>query len=291
MNERVNIVIVSYNCRDALWECLRKLTADSGVPPILVIDNASTDDSGEMVARDFPAVQLLQNTTNRGFAAACNQGIRASSSDFILLLDPDTFLKGADLQKLYEEIRLRPHIGVCGPRILNLDGTLQPSCYTFPTLGAMIFDEFGLSWLFPRSRWFARYRMSWWRHNETREVGQLSSSCLLVRRAALEHTGLLDERFFLYFEETDLCWRLQQVGWRALLVSDAAVMHVGGQSCKTDRRNALGHRYQSLFVFYHKHYPRWQLPLLRFVVQMTALTRASFGRREYWPIAKHAWKL
>ncbi len=287
----VTIVIVSYNCRPALQACLLKLTAEGDTPPIFVVDNASTDDTAEMIARDFPEVQLLQNTGNYGFAAACNQGIRASASDFILLLNPDTLLKRAALQKLTDTMRAQPDIGACGPRVLNTDGSLQPSCRRFPTLGAMICDELGLGRLFARSRRLAKYRMHGWEHDETREVDQLMGSCLLLRRQALEHIGLLDERFFLYFEEVDLCRRLHQTGWRVVFVANATVTHLGGESSKIDPRNALGHRYRSLFAFYRKHYPPWQLPVLRFFVQVAAFTRVMFGQRDYWSIAKYAWKL
>jgi len=283
----VTIIIVSYNCREALQGCLLKLTAEGDTPPILVVDNASTDDTAEMVARDFPAVHLIQNTQNYGFAAACNQGIRACASNSILLLNPDTLLKRATLQKLTDTMRAQPAIGACGPRVLNTDGTLQSSCRRFPTLGAMICDELGLG----RSRHLAKYRMHGWEHDDTRQVDQLMGSCLLLRRTALEQIGLLDERFFLYFEEVDLCQRLRQAGWLATFVADATVTHLGGESSKIDPRNALGHRYRSLFAFYRKHYPSWQLPILRLAVQIAALSRVAFGQRDYWPVAKYAWKL
>jgi GT2 family glycosyltransferase len=290
MNLFCTIVIVSYNCRHALQACLLKLTAEGDTPPIIVVDNASTDGTAEMIAGDFPEVQLIQNTQNHGFAAACNQGIRACASDFILLLNPDTLLKRATLQKLAHTMRADPTIGACGPRVLNTDCSLQSSCRRFPTLGALICDELGLGRLFPHSR-FARYQMSGWQHDETRHVAQLRGSCLLLRRTMLEHIGLLDERFFLYFEEVDLCLRLQQTGWRAVFVADSSVTHLGGESSRIDPRNALGHRYRSLFAFYRKHYPAWQLPTLRFVVQIAALARVVCGQRDYWPIAKYAWKL
>ncbi len=287
----VTIVIVGYNCREALQTCLLKLIAEGYPPRILVVDNASTDGTAEMIARDFPTVQLIQNTSNLGFAAACNQGIRASTSDFILLLNPDTLLKRATLQKLCDIMRAQPNIGACGPCVLNTDGTLQPSCRRFPTLGAMVCDELGLSHLFPHSRRLAKYRMHGWLHDENRDVDQLMGSCLLVRRTALEQNGLLDESFFLYFEEVDLCLRLQRTGWRILFVADQNVTHLGGESSKIDPRNALGHRYRSLFAFYRKHYPLWQLPILRLAVQIAALSRVVFGQRDYWPVAKYAWKL
>ena len=291
MNLACTIVIVSYNCRQALQTCLLTLTSGGDSPPILIVDNASTDGTTEMIARDFPTIQLLQNTKNHGFAAGCNQGIRACASDFILLLNPDTMLRPATLRKLTDTMRAHPDIGACGPRVLNTDGTLQPSCRRFPTLGAMVCDELGLGRLFPHSRRLAKYRMNGWHHDETRQVDQLMGSCLLLRRAALEHIGLLDERFFLYFEEVDLCQRLYQTGWRVVFVADVTVTHLGGESSKTDPRNSLGHRYSSLFAFYRKHYPRWKLPVLRLFVQIAALARVIGGQREYWPVARYAWKL
>jgi GT2 family glycosyltransferase len=244
-----------------------------------------------MVAAYFPTVELIKNGHNKGFAVACNQGIRACATAFILLLNPDTLLEHSELQKLQKFMSSRPDVGACGPRLVNVDGTLQPSCRAFPTLGAMVCDELGLSRLFPHSRLLAGYRLSGWEHDETSDVDQLMGSCLLLRRAALEHLGLLDERFFLYFEEVDLCWRMSQTRWRVFFIADATVTHLGGESSKADRRNALGHRYRSLFAFYRKHYPRWQLPILRVVVQVAALARVAVGKREYWPVAKYAWKL
>jgi GT2 family glycosyltransferase len=287
----VTIVIVSYNCREALQSCLITLTPGDNPPPIIVVDNASTDGTVEMVKRDFPAIRLIQNAKNHGFAAACNQGIRACASDFILLLNPDTMLRPATLHKLTAIMRAQPNIGACGPQVLNTDGSLQPSCRQFPTLGAIISDELGLSRLFPHSRRLAKYRMHGWQHDETRDVDQLMGSCLLLRRTALEHIGLLDERFFLYFEEVDLCKRLHQTTWRVVFVADVTVTHLGGESSKSDPRNSLGHRYSSLFTFYRKHYPAWQLPVLRFFVQLAAGARVIFGRRDYWPVARYAWKL
>ena len=286
----VTIVIVSYNCRQALQTCLLTLTSAGDPPPILVVDNASSDGTAEMIARDFPTVQLIQNTRNHGFAAACNQGIRACASDFVLLLNPDTMVKPNTLQKLADTMRAQPTIGACGPRVFNTDGSLQPSCRRFPTLGTMVCDELGLGRLFPHSR-FAGYRMNGWQHDTTRDVDQLMGSCLLLRRTMLEQIGLLDERFFLYFEEVDLCLRLWRTGWRAVFVADATVTHLGGECSKTDPRNALGHRYSSLFAFYRKHYPKWHLPVLRLFVQIAALARVLGGQREYRPVARYAWKL
>ena len=294
MNERVTIVIVSHNCRHALWDCLRKLMAGStgdDVPSIIVVDNASSDDSMEILTKEFPGVELIQNEVNLGLAAAANQGIRARISDFILLLAPDTLLNINELEKLYDAIRLRPDVGICAPRMLKSDRSLHPTCLTFPKLSAMICEELGLSRLFPRSMWFSRYRMAGWLHDETREVELVSRSCLLVRRRALEHIGLFDEQFFARFEDADLCKRLAQGGWRVLFVADATAVEASAPIRKADRSEVLGHRYRDLFTFYRKHHPHWQLPVLRLFVQISSLFCTITGKREYWAIVKNVWKL
>jgi GT2 family glycosyltransferase len=291
MNEQVTVVTVSHNCADALWECLRKLTGGAGVPPIIVVDNASKDKSAEVVARDFPSAQLIQNQTNRGFAAAANQGIRASNSDFILLLAPDMLLNTPDLLKLYEAIRLRPGVGICAPSSLNPNGSSRPTCLALPTLVAMICEEFGLTRLFLRSQRLAQYRIGDWVVVGDEQTNQPSISCLLVRRAALEHVGLLDERFLTTFEDIDLCWRLRQAGWQTLFVTDAVVTQNRRRGGEAERAEILGHWYRGLFEFYRIHYPRWQLPILRLVVQISTLFRVMTGKREYRSIAKYVWKL
>jgi len=225
---------------------------------------------------------LIGNDRNRGFAAACNQGIRATTEEAVLLLNPDALLDAAALETLRGALQNRPDVGACGPRLLNPDGTLQPSCRRFPRLGVMVCAELG---------WRGPYQMRGWAHDTTREVDQLMGSCLLLRRAAVEQTGLLDERFFLYFEEVDLCRRLQQAGWRVLFVREAAVIHSGGQSSRTDRRAALEHRYRSLCEYYRKHYPPGHLAVLKCAVLLGALGRVAAGQKDYGMIARKVWRL
>lgn len=267
-------VIVSYNCWEALRLCLQSLPTAH----VIVVDNASADGSADMVRREFPAVTWLANDSNRGFAAACNQGIHATSEPFMLLLNPDTWVSEYALQTLSRVMTHNPKIGACGPRILNEDTTPQPSCRHFPTLGRMILAEFGL-------------RAFYYITNPTGGVDQLMGSCLLLRRSALEQVGFLDERFFVYFEEVDLCLRLRQAGWEVRFVPDATIIHTGGASSQHDRRAALGYRYHSLFEFYRKHYPRWQLPVLKLAVQFTSLARLLIGQREYAGVARQVWSL
>ncbi len=262
MSASLCIVIVSYNVRDRLRDCLRSLSGQR----VIVVDNASSDGSAAMARAEFPSVQLIANTDNRGFAAACNQGIAASTEDFILILNPDTVVTPAALQTLLDVMHAEPRAGACGPRILNADGSLQPSCRRFPTLPRLLLDELGFGKLFPRSKFFGGYRMTWWAHDELREVDQLMGAALLLRRAALEEIGAFDERFFMYFEEVDLCLRLHNAGWKVLIVPGAQVVHHGGQSARQVLQEATLYRYRSLGAFYRKHYPAWHLAVLKVAI-------------------------
>lgn len=284
----VATIIVSFNCREVLRECLRSLPAGSEV---VVVDNAAADGTAEMVRTEFPSILLIANNTNRGFAAACNQGIEASDGEFVLLLNPDAFLDSRALETLLRVMRTYPTVGACGPRILNTDGTLQLSCRAFPTLWLLVCDELRLSALFGSRGWFRGYRMSAGPLDKTREVDQLMGSCLLLRRPTLEQVGPLDERFFVYFEEVDLCRRLKDVGWGVLFVHDAVITHIGGQSSKTDSRASLHYRYASLFAYFQKYSPGWRVTALRSVVQIGAVLRWLAGQREYGTIACEVWRL
>jgi GT2 family glycosyltransferase len=277
MSPPLTIVIVSFNCRAALRQCLPPLAA----MPVVVVDNASTDGTAAMLQADFPAVHLIANPENRGFAAACNQGLVATTGEFVLLLNPDTRPERRVWERLLEIMAIHPTVGACGPRLLNPDGTLQPSCRAFPTLLVTLADEFG---------WRRRSRLSHWPHDQTRAVDQLMGACLLLRRAALDQVGLFDERFFLYFEEVDLCRRLKQAGWEVRFVHDVSLVHTGGQSSQTDRRACLRHRYRSLFAYYRKHFPRWHLIVLKCGIQLSTALRA-LTCRYYASIAREVWSL
>ena len=248
------VIIVSFNCRDTLRDCLRTLPATRTV----VVDNASADGTAAMLRAEFPNVTLIANDTNRGFAAACNQGIAATTELFVLLLNPDTL--NPPLAQLADFMQANADTGACGPRILNADGSTQISCRRFPAWWRMSLAELGI-----RNFYFIK--------NPGTDVDQLIGACLMLRRAALDAVGTLDERFFLYFEEVDLCLRLRRAGWRVRFLSDATVTHLGGKCSGIVPAESLRHRYESLFAFYRKHYPRWQLVPLRIAVQIRKALR------------------
>jgi len=182
---------------------------------IIVVDNASSDGSPEMVEEEHPDVLLVRNPINQGFAAACNLAYKYSSGRYFLLLNTDTIVIKSALPDMVGFMDTRPNAGAAGCRLINRDGSLQRSCSCFPGLMTELFDALYLSKIFPKSRLFGAYAMSYWDFADEREVDFAGGSCLIVRREAIEAVGLLDDGFFMYAEEADWCYRMRAGGWRS----------------------------------------------------------------------------
>ena len=230
----LSIAIPSWNTKDLLDQCLRavKRSARGLRAEIVVVDNASSDGSADMVARKHADVMLLRNQVNRGFAAACNLALDRSDGRHFMLLNPDTIVLEDALRTLVFFMDEHPAIGAAGCRLLNSDGSLQRSCSCFPSVMTELLDALYLSKLFPRSRSFGRYAMSYWGFGEAQAVDWLGGSCLIVRRKAIDEIGPLDEGFFMYTEEADLCYRLWKRGWPVFYYPEAKAIHMGGASAK-----------------------------------------------------------
>jgi len=264
---RISVVIVNWNTRDYLRTCLSSLVGAVREPPlreIIVVDNASGDGSAQVVAQEFPDVLLIRNDRNLGYAAANNQGIRASKGEYIMLLNPDAWVQKGCLESLAEFLDANPCAAAAAPRLLNPDGSLQQSVRSFPAPPPLIFDALGLARLFPRSRVLAAYRMTWWGHSDVREVDQPMASALMLRRSALDEIGLFDERFPLYFNDVDLCLRLKRAGWKVLYLPDAVCVHHVAASTAQVRCAAIAESHRSLLRFYRKHYRALPLPIYVF---------------------------
>lgn len=243
MQPLLSIVILNWNVAGLLAGCLKSLAAAAGDwfarSEVLVIDNASTDNSVEMARRDFPDVRLLALSRNLGFSGGNNAGIRAARGKYILLLNPDTVALPGSIEALVSYIDANPEVGIVGPRLLNSDGTLQPSRRRFPTLATALVEST------PLQRWLGnigavkRFYMLDKPEAETQRVDWLSGAALLCRREALEQAGLFDPGYFMFSEEVDLCTRVNDAGWEVIYLPQAEMVHYGGGS--TDQAIAARH--------------------------------------------------
>lgn len=234
----VSVVVVTYDALPWLERCLESVCGEE----VVVVDNGSSDGTVDVVRERFPEVVLLERE-NRGLAAGWNAGIEAASGRWLLLLNADAWLTEGSLERLLAFGDSRPDAGMVGPRLLNLDGTLQRSVRGFPTLWRLATEYLFLRKLAPRSRLLNGFYAGGFGHDEVREAEFVMGACMLVRRDAIEQVGPLDESFFLFSEETDWAYRFRRAGWKVLFFPGAECVHVGGASHggRLFRENVRGH--------------------------------------------------
>lgn len=251
----VSVIIVNWNTCKVTCDCLRSIYAQTATSKseVIVIDNASIDESVRMIKEKFLQVTLIENSENKGFAAANNQGIRIAQGRYILLLNSDTIVLDNAIGQVVSFADLHPESAVVGCKVLNPDGTLQRTCFMFPSLLNMLLSSTYLYKLFPRSKFFGREQMTWWDRDDVREVDVVTGCFMLVRREAIEQIGLMDERFFMYGEETDWCYRFRQAGWKAVFTPAAEIIHLGGQSSKQMAVEMALQLRGSILQFMRKH--------------------------------------
>lgn len=227
-----SLIIVSWNAKDYLRQCLDSVQTESkGLDiEIIVVDNASSDGSPEMVEAEYPRVVLIRNESNVGFARANNQGIAISSAKYLCLVNSDVIIHPGCLVEMKEFLDANPQIGLAGPKVLNSDGTLQSSCRETPTLRSVLIRALALDTFFPRSSTFGAHFMTNWDHNDVRVVGILSGCCWFARRLAVEEVGGLNEAFFMYGEDMEWSLRFSRKGWLVAFNPVATITHYGGAS-------------------------------------------------------------
>ncbi len=260
----LSIIIVNWNTRGMLAGCLESVFGPSGLgieqesekymgqqaltAEVIVVDNASSDGSAEMVAKHFPQVHLLRNQENLGFAAGNNQAIRQSTGRYLLLLNSDTELYPGALQGLVSFMDENPKAGGCGPLLLNDDDSLQPSCHPMLTPEREFWRLMFLDRLWRR----ATYNQESWPKSAPRPVEVIKGACFLLRKAALDQVGLLDDGYFMYTEEMDLCYRLLEAGWHLWWAPQAVVKHYGEASSKQMAETMYVQLYRSKVQFHRK---------------------------------------
>ena len=256
----VSIIIVNWNTRDLLENCLTSVMQQyKNVDfEVIVIDNASTDGSAQQVKGRFPKVILVENRENRGFATANNQGMKIAKGRYIFLLNSDTVILDRTIENMVRFADAHPDTAVVGCKVLNPDGTLQPTCFMFPSLLNIALLVTYLYKLFPRSRFFGREHMTWWDRNDDREVDVVTGCCMLVRREAIQQVGMMDDRFFMYAEETDWCYRFRRGGWKNMFTPTARIVHYGNASAVRFGPERALLRDESDIKLMFKHWPVWQ---------------------------------
>lgn len=267
----LSIIIVSWNTASLLENCLASILGNPPTSPfeIWVVDNASSDSSSQMVREKFPQVRLVENHENIGFARANNQAIQQSMGKYTLLLNPDTLVKPVALQALIDFLNEYPEAGAAGARILNPDGSLQIGSHPRPTLSRELWRLFHLDTFFP----YAEYPAAKWKTSQPQEVDVLIGACLLVRKDVLNHVGFLDEDYFMYSEEVDLCYRIQRAGWRLFWVPQSEVIHFGGQSTQQIPTEMFLNLYQSKIKYFRKNYGWSAAQIYKLILRFAALSR------------------
>jgi len=281
----LSVIIVSFNAREYLRQAVASVIAAtvSVDSEIIVVDNCSSDGSPETIGLQFPNVRVIRNERNIGFGAACNVGINASTSRFILILNPDTYVQPDAISVALGFIKQHPESGAVGARMVDGTGTFLPeSKRGFPSPLASLFRFTGMYRIFPHSSLFNAYYLGHRPDNLTCRADILTGAFMMIRREALEKTGLFDTSFFMYGEDIDLSWRIVKAGYINYFVAESRITHFKGKSSEADDLSIIRNFYGSMIIFARKHLGRpWQLPVTAGVSIMLAirLTAASVRKQ------------
>jgi len=267
---RLSICIVNWNTRDLLKDCLQSIFEDpeSEQWEVIVVDNASADDSVDMVRASFPLVRLLVCEENRGFVGGNNLALQEARGGCWLLLNSDTQVERGALGLLLDFMDANPEAGAIGPKLLNADRSLQLSCGIAPTFYSEMANKLLLHKLFPF------FKLGCWDHAQIREVGWVTGACLLVRRTAADQVGLLDPAIFMFYEDLEWCLRIRKGGWKVFYHAFSRVLHLGGQSTRQNFGQMLVISHQSLFYWYSKHFSSLEVVILRLLTPVEMLLRS-----------------
>lgn len=296
----ISVSIVNWNTRSDLLECLSSLIPREcrRFPPgcvfqaggvfcdVTVVDNNSQDFSADAVQSLFPVVRLLRMDRNLGFAAGHNRAFAAARGRYRFVLNPDATVSAGCMKALLDFAEAHPRAAVIGPRVLNPDGSIQHSARAFPTLMAALYRHSILGRLFPDNPHTRRYLQSDWDHRDSRQVDWVSGSAMLIREEALRELGGFDERYYMYVEDVDLCWRARQAGWEVWFCADAEATHKKARASDLMPNRMIYHHHRSMYIFYRTHYRPRAGVLERVITPPGLVLRAAYfiGRNKL-----HGW--
>ncbi len=253
----ISICIVTYKAGQLLKDCLDSIYQSPPAVPfeVIVVDNRSEDGTKELLQNEYPQVQYTELSSNEGYTRPMNIALKMARGCYLVQLNPDTLVLPGALDRLVGFMDEHPEAGICTPKVLNRDGTLQKQCRRSAARPWDAFTYFsGLARRYPRSRRFAGYLMTYLDENEINEVEAVSGSCMVIRRAVVDAIGYLDELFFAYQEDADFCFRARQAGWRIYYFPEAQIIHYGGQGgSKVEVYRSIYQWHRSYYLYYRKH--------------------------------------
>lgn len=255
---QLSVVIVNWNTSSLLKACLESIyrsTPDFDFE-VFVVDNASADFNEAEFHSMFPHANFIVNKDNLGYAEGNNQALKLAKGDYLLLLNPDTELRNDTLSSLVDFMDAHKEAAAAGCRLVRPDGSVDRSCRSFPGPWPVATELFRLSRLFPKSRLFGEYRMTWFTYDYETEVDQPMGSCLILSGKSLREIGLFDQDFPIFFNEVDWCYRAKQAGWKIYFTPATEVIHHGGASTKQVKKPMRRESHRSLARFYRKHYKK-----------------------------------
>jgi len=261
----LSIIIVSWNVSNLLKKCINSIyKRTQGISfEVFVIDNASADNTVQIIRKNFSQVKLIINQENKGFAGANNQGIKGAEGDYVLLLNPDTELKEDSFTKMVKFMKDNPKCGIAGCHLLNPDGSHQDSVRRFPKFLDQALILLKLHHIFPQFAPFQHYLCKDFDYKQEQQVDQVMGAFFMIRRKVIEQIGLLDEKFFIWFEEVDYCQRAKAAGWQVIYTPLTSIIHHFGQSFKqvmTIKKQKIWNR--SLRYYFFKHYGFWKYAVI-----------------------------
>lgn len=277
MKPVLSICMVTYRARDYLRDCLASLYehALSGELDVIVVDNGSQDGTIEMLTREFPEVRFIENEMNTGYTRPMNQALRMGTGDFLVQLNPDTRVLPGALDIMARFMNSHPEVGICGPKVLNRDGSFQQHCRRGdPRPWAVISYFLGLYKLYPKSKLFGGYLLNYLDEDEATAVENVSGSCMMIRRQLIEQIGYLYEAYYAYQEDTDFCWRARAAGWQVYFLPEAQIIHYGGQGgSRVEPMRSIIEWHRSYWIYYRKHLAKDYFFLLNWLYYLLMLVK------------------
>ncbi len=278
----ISFCVVSYNSAEMIKKSLdtlfssdlQRLTCE-----VIVVDNASADDSVSILTQYFPTIQLITNSENLGYTKAMNMCFARAVGKYVVQLNPDTLTQEKTFIKLFDWMENHPDVGICTPKVLNRDGTLQKQCRrSFARPWDVLTYFLYLDRIFPKSKLFGRYLLTYRSDNEIYDVDAVSGSCMFIRREVLEDVGLLDERYFSYQEDADFCFRTKKSGWRIVYYPESEILHWGGRGgSRYQPYRAIYEWHKSYFLYYQKNLAKDYFFLINWFMYFAMMVKLGFS--------------